>query len=117
MSPPCLARWHNHDGATTALSGLALALLIGCGTGYGVCLHLVVAPWRVWHGTISNRLQPSVRTRVRRRGSMSMFRFHPQTTRYDSHNALWLGKAASLAYRDEATVGQETSAWGFDRCR
>ncbi len=48
---------------------------------------------------------------------MSTFSFNPDTTRYESQNAFWLGKAASLAYQDEPTVWQETSVWGFDRFR
>src|SRR6266849_3927244 len=48
---------------------------------------------------------------------MSTFIFNPDTTRYESQNAFWLGKAASLAYQDEPTVWQETSVWGFDKFR
>jgi len=48
---------------------------------------------------------------------MAAFTFNPTTTQYDSNNAWSLGKAASLAYQNESTIGQEASNWGFDRCR
>ncbi|HZS08025.1 MAG TPA: lipase family protein [Blastocatellia bacterium] len=46
---------------------------------------------------------------------MPTFTFNPQTTEYQPQHAYWLGKAASLAYRDEAVIRAETAAWGFDR--
>jgi triacylglycerol lipase len=48
---------------------------------------------------------------------MATFAFDLNTTRYDSNTALWLGKAAHLAYQDEPSIGKETSSWGFDRFR
>lgn len=46
---------------------------------------------------------------------MSEFEFHPQATKYDPVNALNLGKAAALAYKDEERVLAELSAWGFEK--
>ncbi len=47
---------------------------------------------------------------------MPAFTFNPNTTRYDPQNALWLGKAAKLAYENDiAVINRETSAWGFDK--
>ena len=48
---------------------------------------------------------------------MPTFTFKPDTTRYEPQNALWLGKAASLAYQSDTVIQQETSAWGFDKFR
>jgi hypothetical protein len=44
--------WPNHlirqGVAATVLSGVGWALLIGIGTGHGVCLYMSVAILRVW---------------------------------------------------------------------
>lgn len=48
---------------------------------------------------------------------MANFTFNSDTTRYDPANALWLGKAASLAYQSETAIQKEISAWGFEKCR
>jgi triacylglycerol lipase len=48
---------------------------------------------------------------------MAAFTFNPQTTEYQLQHAYWLGKAASLAYQDEAVIRAETAQWGFDRCQ
>ncbi len=48
---------------------------------------------------------------------MSPFTFHPQTTEYNPENAYWMGKAAELAYLDEAAVQEKTvGEWGFKSC-
>lgn len=44
---------------------------------------------------------------------MNKFSFNPNTTRYDPQNALWLGKAAQLAYDDEKKIKSEVGKWGF----
>lgn len=46
---------------------------------------------------------------------MPAFTFTPDTTRYEPQNALWLGRAARLAYKDKAEIQEKTSAWGFDK--
>ncbi len=43
--------------------------------------------------------------------------FNPATAKYDPHNAYCLGRAASLAYEDEASVRKATAAWGFSQFR
>jgi triacylglycerol lipase len=48
---------------------------------------------------------------------MTSFSFKPDTTRYDPHNALWLGKSAKLAYNDSASIQAETATWGFNKFR
>jgi triacylglycerol lipase len=49
---------------------------------------------------------------------MNGFSFKPDTTRYEPQNALWLGRAAKLAYnKDENKISEKTSSWGFDKCR
>ena len=48
---------------------------------------------------------------------MAAFTFNPQTTEYQLQHAYCLGKAASLAYQDEAVIRAETAQWGFDRCQ
>jgi triacylglycerol lipase len=48
---------------------------------------------------------------------MAAFTFNPHTTEYQLQHAYWLGKAASLAYQDEAVIRAETAQWGFDRCQ
>ena len=44
---------------------------------------------------------------------MTDFTLHPTTTRYDGQNALSLGKAAQLAYRNSTEIQQRATAWGF----
>ncbi len=39
--------------------------------------------------------------------------FNPETTQYAPKNALWLGKAAALAYSDDATAQQTLQGWGL----
>jgi hypothetical protein len=41
---------------------------------------------------------------------MAAFTFSPQTTEYQLQHAYWLGKAASLAYQDEAVIRAECGA-------
>jgi triacylglycerol lipase len=48
---------------------------------------------------------------------MAAFTFNPHTTEYQLQHAYWLGKAASLAYQDEAVIRAEIAQWGFDQCQ
>lgn len=48
---------------------------------------------------------------------MSPFDYKHDTTRYEPVNALWLGRAARLAYADEQAIYKEITAWGFDKFR
>jgi triacylglycerol lipase len=48
---------------------------------------------------------------------MTNFSFKPDTTRYEPQNALWLGKAAQLAYEGKATIESTTATWGFNKCQ
>lgn len=48
---------------------------------------------------------------------MDFSSFNANTAKYDGNNAYWLGRAAALAYRDEAQIRAETAAWGLGQCR
>lgn len=43
---------------------------------------------------------------------MSTTTFTPEKTTYDAEPPLWLGKAAKLAYENEAVIRRETETWG-----
>ncbi len=48
---------------------------------------------------------------------MGMLKFNTQAAQFDRVNALGLGRAAKLAYEDEAPVKEKTQAWGFPDMR
>jgi triacylglycerol lipase len=43
------------------------------------------------------------------------FDFHPAANAYDPLNALWLGRAAELAYDERTRIADVTARWGFGR--
>ena len=41
-------------------------------------------------------------------------KFNPETTRWDTNNALALALCSQLAYQDAPAVAAQTQQWGFD---
>jgi hypothetical protein len=41
--------------------------------------------------------------------------FDQHADKYSPAHAYWLGRAARLAYGDEAEIRRETESWGFDQ--
>ena len=48
---------------------------------------------------------------------MSEFKFNPQATSFDAKNALALGRASSLAYKDQQVVEETAAEWGFSKTK